>query len=89
MTSKIVILARILSIGMYFAIENKQEHKHEDKHHHYLRREFSYSNYEQNYVLPDDVVKDQISAKVEDGILTITMPKTEPKEKVTKAIEVS
>jgi HSP20 family protein len=26
---------------------------------------------------------------VEDGILTITMPKTEPKEKVTKAIEVS
>ena len=36
-----------------------------------------------------DVLKDQISAKVEDGILTITMPKTEPKEKVTKAIEVS
>ena len=71
------------------AIENKQEHKHEDKHHHYLRREFSYSNYEQSYTLPDDVVKDQISAKVEDGILTITMPKTEPKEKVTKAIEVS
>ena len=68
---------------------HQQEHKHEDKHHHYLRREFSYSNYEQNYVLPDDVLKDQISAKVEDGILTITMPKTEPKEKVTKAIEVS
>jgi len=57
--------------------------------HHYLRREFSYSNYEQNYTLPDDVVKDQISAKVEDGILTVTMPKAEPKQKVTKAIEVS
>ena len=75
--------------NLTIAIENKAEHKHEDKHHHYLRREFSYSNYEQNYTLPDDVVKDQISAKVEDGILTITMPKTEPKEKVTKAIEVS
>ena len=75
--------------NLTIAIENKQEHKHEDSHHHYLRREFSYSNYEQNYVLPDDVVKDQISAKVEDGILTITMPKTEPKQKVTKAIEVS
>ncbi len=85
--------------NLTIAIENKQEQKHEDKHHHYLRREFfaskatkverSYSNYEQNYVLPDDVVKDHISAKVEDGILTITMPKTEPKEKVTKAIEVS
>ena len=31
----------------------------------------------------------EISAKVEDGILTVTMPKTEPKQKVTKAIEVS
>ncbi len=50
---------------------------------------FSFSPYEQNYSLPDDVVRDKISAKVEDGILTITMPKTEPKEKVTKAIEVS
>ena len=80
---------RLQGKNLTIAIENKQEHKHEDKHHHYLRREFSYSNYEQNYVLPDDVVKDQISAKVEDGILTITMPKTEPKEKVTKAIEVS
>jgi len=26
---------------------------------------------------------------VEDGILTVTMPKAEPKQKVTKAIEVS
>ncbi len=75
--------------NLSISIENKAEHKHEDKHHHYLRREFSYSNYEQNYTLPDDVVKEQISAKVEDGILTVTMPKSEPKEKVTKAIEVS
>ena len=85
--------------NLTIAIENMAEHKHEDKHHHYLRREFfaskatkverSYSNYEQNYTLPDDVVKDQISAKVEDGILTVTMPKMEPKQKVTKAIEVS
>ena len=75
--------------NLTIAIENKAEHKHEDKHHHYLRHEFSYSNYEQSYTLPDDVVKDQISAKVEDGILTVTMPKTEPKQKVTKAIEVS
>ena len=80
---------RLQGKNLTIAIENKQEHKHENSHRHYLRREFSYSNYEQNYTLPDDVVKDKISAKVEDGILTITMPKTESKEKVTKAIEVS
>ena len=71
------------------AIENKQEHKQEDKEHHYLRREFSYSNYEQSYTLPDDVVRDEISAKVEDGILTINMPKMPQQPKVSKTIEIS
>lgn len=71
------------------AIENKVEHKNEDKHHHYLRREFSYTNYEQSYTLPDDVERDKISAKVENGILTVTMPRLQKEEKkCAKAIEV-
>ena len=56
-------------------IENKIEHKAEDKKEHYLRREFNYSNYQQTYVLPEDVEKEQIAAKVDNGVLTITMPK--------------
>ena len=75
--------------NLAIAIENKCEHKNEDKKHHYLRREFSYSNYEQNYTLPDDVERDKISAKVEDGILTVTMPRVVKEEKkLSKAIEV-
>ena len=72
------------------AIENKMEHKEEDKKQHYLRREFSYTNYEQNYTLPDDVKKEEISAKVENGILTVTMPKEtkEEQKKATRAIEI-
>ena len=72
------------------AIENKMEHKNEDKHEHYLRREFSYSNYQQSYTLPENVDKDKISAKVADGVLEIEIPKLTPKEeaKATKNIEV-
>ncbi|MCR4602071.1 MAG: Hsp20/alpha crystallin family protein [Prevotella sp.] len=74
--------------NLTIAIENKAEHKHEDRHHHYLRREFSYANYEQCYTLPDDVSKEQISAKVENGVLTVTMPKIETKKETGKEIEV-
>ena len=66
-------------------IENKMEHKDEDKKEHYLRREFSYSNYQQVYVLPEDVEKDHVTAAVENGVLAITMPK-KTKEEEKKAL---
>ena len=75
--------------NLSIAIENKMEHKEEDKKQHYLRREFSYANYQQNYSLPEDVVKDKISARVENGILTVTLPKQEKEAKVSKSIEIS
>jgi len=75
--------------NLSIAIENKLEHKEEDKKQHYLRREFSYTNYQQNYTLPEDVDKEQISAKVEHGILTVTLPKTKKEEpKLSRSIEI-
>ena len=46
--------------NLNIAIENKMEQKDEDKHEHYLRREFSYSNYQQCYTLPEDADRDKI-----------------------------
>lgn len=83
--------------NLKLAIENKFEHKEEnkdgkksdEKHVHYLRREFSYSNYEQTYVLPDDVDRNKISAKVADGVLTVVIPKeVKEEQKTLKTIEV-
>ena len=73
------------------AIENKLEHKEENKKEHFLRREFSYSNYQQTYVLPDDIVKDHIAAKVDNGVLTITMPKVTQEEvkKIQRQIDIA
>ena len=67
--------------NLHVAIENKVEHKEEEKKHHYLRREFSYTNYEQAYTLPEDVDKDNIEAKVENGILTVTLPRMQKEVK--------
>ncbi len=67
--------------NLHVAIENKVEHKEEEKKHHYLRREFSYTNYEQAYTLPEDVDKDHIEAKVENGILTVTLPRVQKEVK--------
>ncbi|MBQ9677322.1 MAG: Hsp20 family protein [Prevotella sp.] len=76
--------------NLSIAIENKMEHKEEDKKQHYLRREFSYTNYQQNYSLPEDVDKEQISAKVDNGILTVVLPKMKKEEtKVSRMIEIS
>ena len=75
--------------NLSIAIENEMEHKEENKKEHYLRREFSYTNYQQNYSLPEDVVKDKISARVENGILTVTLPKQEKEAKVSKSIQIS
>jgi HSP20 family protein len=76
--------------NLCIAIENKLEHKEEDKKQHYLRREFSYTNYQQAYTLPEDVNKEEISAKVEHGILTVVLPKMKKEEvKVTRSIEIS
>ena len=73
-----------LVITMEQKNENKEDHKK------YLRREFAYSKFQQSFILPDDVEKEKISASVNDGILTIELPKHAPEEKakVNRVIEI-
>ena len=68
--------------------ENKVEEKKEEMR--YLRHEFSVEHFCQTVMLPDDIHKEQISAKVENGILDITIPKVtiEEKKKAVQTIEV-
>ena len=74
---------------LVITMEKKNETK-DDGNKKYLRREFSYSKFEQAFVLPDDVEKDKISANVTDGVLTIDLPKRTPEEKakVNRVIEI-
>ena len=47
----------------------------------YLRREFSYAKFEQTLILPDDVDKSHIKAKVKHGVLHIKLPRKIAEEK--------
>ena len=70
-------------------MEHKDEKKEGEKKSHYLRREFSYSSFEQKLTLPDDVEKDKVQAKVENGVLNIMLPRKAAEQKVQKKIEVA
>lgn len=48
-----------------------------NKDEHYLRHEFTSSQFKEIMALPDNIYKDQIDAKVENGILKISLPKRE------------
>lgn len=78
-----------LHIKMEKKNEKKDENKDENKKEHYLRREFSYTKFEQTLLLPDDVDKEKIAANVSDGVLTIDLPKVEQNvQKAARQIEV-
>ena len=75
---------------LVLTMEKKNESKDEDKKRKYLRREFSYHKFEQSLALPENANKDEIKATVNDGILTIDIPKIKTTEKQTaiKQIEI-
>ena len=75
--------------NLVIKMEHKAEQKDQDKKAHYLRREFSYSKFEQTLILPDDVEKDKIAARVNDGVLTVDLPKfVQEKQTVHRQINI-
>ena len=76
--------------NLVISMEKKTESKDEKKEGRYLRREFSYSKFQQTMILPDDVDKEKISAQVENGVLNIDLPKfsEQEKEKAKRFIDV-
>lgn len=71
---------------MVVVVKQKQQSGEKDKKGRYLRQEFSYSQFQQNLILPDNVDKDKIKAKVNNGILDIEIPK-KAQDKVEPAVK--
>ena len=77
---------------LIISMEKRSEEKDEEKRHKgtYLRREFSYTQFQQSLLLPDNVVREKISAKVENGVMSIDIPKKKDTEAsaVARQIEI-
>ena len=75
--------------NLVVSLEKKEENNEEKQNGHYLRREFSYSQFRQVMILPDDVDHDKISAHVENGVLTVElMKKSQEAAREAKKIEI-
>jgi len=63
--------------------EKSKEQEEKDEHFHRIERE--YGSFHRDFCLPENVMEDKVEAMYKDGVLKITLPKTEIK---TKRIEV-
>lgn len=54
----------------------------------YNRREYSYSSFTRSFQLPDNAKDDGINAAYSDGILKLTIPKSEQQVKASKQIAI-
>lgn len=72
---------------MTIAGENKSEK--EDKDEKVTRKEFSYNTFTRSFNLPENVKAEEISAKYQDGILLVTLPKSKTEEKAVKTVAIA
>lgn len=78
---------RVLQIsGEKKADETASDNNKNEKWH---RLERNRGNFCRKFRLPDNAKTDQVKASMENGVLTVTIPKQEVKKPVTKVIEIA
>ena len=73
--------------SIYVSMTSESKEDTNDKYH---VKQWKKSSYEESWYIPDNVIEDQISAKHDNDVLTITMPKkeTEVKTEDTRTITI-
>ncbi len=71
----------------YLTVSAEKGEKEEDKDKHYIRKEITESC-SRSYYVGEYVTDDQIKAKYENGILSLTVPKSRPKRTEGKYIAI-
>jgi len=66
--------------------EKRREKEEKDKNHYISER--SYGTFQRAFELPDNIDRDKVAAVFENGVLTVTLPKTAEAQKQQKKIDV-
>lgn len=67
--------------GNQLIISCEKEDKKEEADQWYTRKEYSYSSFQRYFTLPEEINKEKIEARYEDGLLKLTLPKKEDAKK--------
>lgn len=79
---KITVDKNILTVSF----EKKEESKDENKQ--FIKREFVFQSFKRSFTLDEKINADDINAKYENGILSLTLPKIEEVKVLPKEIAV-
>ncbi|KAL3521163.1 hypothetical protein ACH5RR_019312 [Cinchona calisaya] len=75
--------------GRVLQISGERSREQEEKNDKWHRVERSSGKFLRRFGLPENVKVDQVKASMENGVLTVTVPKEEVKKADVKAIEIS
>jgi HSP20 family protein len=71
------------------SISTEQKEMNEENKMNYTRREFRYDSFSRSFSLPESVNQDKIKADYNNGVLTITLPKSEETKIKGREIKIS
>ena len=75
--------------GNMLTISSEKEENKEEKDKKFTRKEYNYSSFSRSFTLPDEVNKEKIEAKYEEGVLKISLARREEaKKNIAKHIAV-
>jgi HSP20 family protein len=69
--------------GNMLTISCENEENKEEKDKKFTRKEYSYSSFSRSFTLPEEINKEKIEAKYDNGVLNITLPRTEEAKKLS------
>ncbi|RLN22070.1 16.9 kDa class I heat shock protein 1 [Panicum miliaceum] len=75
--------------GNVLVISGQRSREEEDKNDRWHRVERSSGQFKRRFRLPENAKVDQVKAGLENGVLTVTVPKAEEKKPEVKSIQIS